>query len=239
MALIKTLDEKYNRLTRVVEEYKKTTTLVDRNGKEHHFHYGYEYVEIGGLKWATKNVGAKDKFDSGLYFQWGDTNGYTAESARNGEKRFDWADYPFYINGKLTKYNGKDGKTVLDLEDDAARVNMGGSWRMPTNEEFEQFLRGVDTKWVNNYKGSGISGLVCTDKTDSAKVLFFPASGCYCGNDPFFVGYYGYYWTRSCGISVVENVETSGGILHSSRCGVNAAYYLTLYFGRSIRGVIG
>jgi hypothetical protein len=223
---------------KIIEAYKKNAVIIDADGREHHFHYGYEYVEIGGLKWATKNVGAKDRFDNGLYFQWGDTNGYTAESARNGEKWFDWADYPFYFNGKLTKYNGKDGKTVLDLEDDAARVNMGGSWRMPTKEEFEQLLNSTLSYWVVNYKGSGTNGLVCTDKTDKTKVLFFPANGYYGSNTPSFVGYYGYYWTRSCSISVVENVKTRGGILHFSRYGVNAPH-LTLYVGSSIRGVIG
>jgi hypothetical protein len=224
---------KYDKLKQFVETYKKSTTLVDDEGKEHYFHYGHEYVEIGGLKWATKNVGAKDKFDRGLYFQWGDTKGYTAESVRNGEKRFDLDDYPFYINGK---YNDEDGKTVLDLEDDAARVNMGGSWRMPTKEEFEQLLRGVDTKWVNNYKGSGINGLVCTDRIDKTKVLFFPANGFYSGNASFFVGYYGFYWARSCA-SVIENMDTSGGILHFSGYGVRTTYF-TLYSGSSIRGVV-
>ena len=39
---------------------------------------GHDYVEIGGLKWATMNVGATGVTDYGLYFQWGDTQGYTA-----------------------------------------------------------------------------------------------------------------------------------------------------------------
>ena len=29
---------------------------------------GHEYVEIGGLKWATMNVGASQPSDYGLYF---------------------------------------------------------------------------------------------------------------------------------------------------------------------------
>ena len=33
---------------------------------------GHEYVEIGGLKWATMNIGASQPSDYGLYFQWGD-----------------------------------------------------------------------------------------------------------------------------------------------------------------------
>ena len=53
---------------------------------------GHDYVEIGGLKWATMNVGANNITDAGLYFQWGDTQGYTAAQVGSGEgqKYFGW-----------------------------------------------------------------------------------------------------------------------------------------------------
>ena len=41
-----------------------------------------DYVDLGlpsGLLWAKKNLGAATEEDAGLYFQWGDTQGYTAE----------------------------------------------------------------------------------------------------------------------------------------------------------------
>ena len=52
----------------------------------------HDYVEIGGLKWATMNVGANNITDAGLYFQWGDTQGYTAAQVGSGEgqKYFGW-----------------------------------------------------------------------------------------------------------------------------------------------------
>ena len=84
---------------------------------------GHEYVEIGGLKWATMNIGANNVTDYGLYFQWGDTQGYTAFQVGSGDnqKYFGWADYK-YGNGTsspvatdMTKYNATDGKVVLDL----------------------------------------------------------------------------------------------------------------------------
>lgn len=84
---------------------------------------GHDYVEIGGIKWATMNVGANSVADYGLYFQWGDTQGYTASQVGSGEgqKYFGWADYK-YGNGTsspgdtdMTKYNATDGKTVLEL----------------------------------------------------------------------------------------------------------------------------
>ena len=165
----------------------------------------HDFVEIGGVKWATMNVGANSVTDTGLYFQWGDTQGYTADQVGDGEglKYFDWEDYkyaeldPSGSNGsgsgsgsgggtyKMTKYNETDGKTVLEASDDAVTA---------------------DTAWTADYQGSGVNGLLCTDKTDSSKVLFFPACGdCYNGSVAN-VGSIGYYWSSSLS-SIVQNAS--------------------------------
>ena len=61
---------------------------------------GYDYVDLGlpsGTLWATMNVGASKPSDYGQYFQWGDTQGYTADQigTSEGKKEFasDWSDY--------------------------------------------------------------------------------------------------------------------------------------------------
>ena len=54
----------------------------------------YDYVDLGlpsGLLWATKNIGANTEEEAGLYFQWGDTQGYTAEQVGVGEGGYLWA----------------------------------------------------------------------------------------------------------------------------------------------------
>ena len=165
----------------------------------------YEYVEIGGLKWATMNVGANSITDTGLYFQWGDISGYTASQVGSGEgqKYFGWADYK-YGNGTsspsatdITKYNTTDGKAVFDASDDAVQANWGGQWRIPTDEEYAALGAAVNTTWTADYQGSGVAGFVCTDKTDNSKVLFFPACGsCFNGN-VLNVGSNGLYWSSS------------------------------------------
>ncbi len=176
---------------------------------------GHAYVEIGGLKWATMNIGANSITDYGQYFQWGDTTGYVAanvgESGTTNAKPFIWNDYKFG-NGTSspgtsgqTKYNSIDGKTVLDKCDDAAHANWGGQWRMPTTAEFQALGNAVNTAWTASYQGSGVSGLVCTDKTDSSKVLFFPAAGiCHSGKADN-VGNWGVYWSSSLEASDVMN----------------------------------
>lgn len=180
-------------------------SLTEDDSKVHYFedpYKGHEYVEIGGLKWATMNIGASKPSDYGLYFAWGDTQGYTKEQVGSGEgqKKFAWADYK-YGNGTsepgdtgMTKYNETDGKTILEASDDAAVANWGGSWRMPTTDEFQALGAAVNTVWtqVNN-----VYGMLCTDKTDSSKTLFFPAAGdCFNGSVRF-VGDFGSYWSSS------------------------------------------
>ena len=166
---------------------------------------GHDYVEIGGLKWATMNVGATNITDYGLYFQWGDISGYTTSQVGSGaeQKYFGWADYK-YGNGtsspsaSMIKYNySANGKTVLEASDDAAQVNWGGSWRMPTKDEYVALSTAVNTTWTTDYQGSGIAGMICIDKTDSSKVLFFPACG-YCSNGSVGnVGNRGSCWSKS------------------------------------------
>ena len=204
---------------------------------------GHAYVEIGGLKWATMNIGASSVTDAGLYFQWGDTQGYTASQvgSGSGKKYFYWKDYK-YGNGKsspgatgMTKYNSTDGKTVLDLSDDAARANWGGGWRMPTTAEFQALGNAVNTAWTNDYQGTSISGLVCTDKTDSSKVLFFPAAGyCFYGRvtDATHIGY---YWSSSLHGNSVQNAYRL--YFNSSDSYWDGGCFR--YYGCPVRGVVG
>ena len=62
---------------------------------------GYDYVDLclpSGTLWATMNVGASKPLESGLYFQWGDTKGYTTDQLGEGvgKKAFSWKDYKWY-----------------------------------------------------------------------------------------------------------------------------------------------
>ena len=205
-----------------------------------HFHNGHEYVEVGGIKWATMNVGAEKPTDCGLYFQWGDTQGYTADQVGKGQKHFSWVDYK-YSDGTIlpspidiTKYNYTDGKKVLDLEDDAARANWGGSWRMPTIEEMKSFRDAVSTEFKINYNGSGVNGLLCTDKTDSSKTLFFPAAG-YAISGVMSVNRYGGYWSSSL---YTSNTIVGGRDLFFDIAYCNIGICSRCY-GFSVRGVIG
>ena len=218
-------------------------SLTKDDGKVHFFDpcNGYKFVEIGGVKWATMNVGATSVTDYGLYFQWGDTSGYTASQvgSGSGQKYFGWADYK-YCSGAgtsssaMTKYNSTDSKTVLEASDDAARANMGGLWRMPTTDEYAALGTATTSAWTADYQGSGVPGLVLTDTTDTSKVLFFPAAG-YCYNGSVLVGSYGHYWSSSVYSS---NVQDACFLFFLSSY-VSWQYGYNRYYGFAVRGVLG
>ena len=206
---------------------------------------GHDYVEIGELKWATMNIGANSITDYGQYFQWGDTTGYLSgqcgSSSTAYKKPLSWTDYKFG-NGTsspgatgMTKYNASDGKAVLDLCDDAARANWGGSWRMPTTDEYAALGAAVNSAWTADYQGSGVSGLVLTDKTDSSKVLFFPACGLCSYGSVLDVGSNGYYWSSSLYNS---NVQNAYGLTFFDGY-VAWQYSDRRYYGFLVRGVVG
>lgn len=114
----------------------------------------YKKIDLGlpsGTLWADRNIGASNIYDYGKLFQWGDTTPYdvpqhTGNSVNEGQKAFSWNDYKWSASGngsKFTKYNTTDRKSTLDLEDDAAHVNMGSDWRMPTQQQVTELFNGT------------------------------------------------------------------------------------------------
>ena len=138
------------------------------------------------------NIGATAVTDTGVYFQWGDTQGYTAAQVGT-DKNFTWDDYIYYDseNYEFTKYNSNDGLTTLQATDDAVQYAWNGNWRMPTFSEFQTLGEAVNTAWT---QVNGVSGMMCTDKTDETKTLFFPACGYADDGGLYNVGISGMYW---------------------------------------------
>ena len=159
------------------------------------------YVDLGltsGTLWATMNVGASSETDYGSYFQWGET-----VDKRNSDCSWSTYKYGDGFNGTLTKYctNSEygtvDNKLTLDLEDDAARVNMGGDWKMPTHALIEELVAETDSEWVTGYNGTNINGMKFTSKTDKSKYIFIPASGYREGSSFYIRDYNAYVWSSS------------------------------------------
>jgi len=199
----------------------------------------HDYVEIGGVKWATMNIGATSITDYGLYFQWGDTQGYTADQVGEGTgKKYFNDDYIYYNGGSYTKYNEVDRKITLEPTDDAVKAAWGGNWRMPTVSEFIALGEAVDTAWTTDYQGSGVAGMICTDKTDSSKVLFFPLCGSANSGMIDNVGSYGYYLSSSLYTDDgYPYAEVYYSLINSDSVGWD--YCCNRFSGCSVRGVLG
>ena len=140
-----------------------------------------EAIDLGlSVKWANMNVGATSETDYGDYFAWGET-----------EPKDDYSRSTYKWGGdNLTKYNSSDGKAFLDLSDDAAHVNWGGNWRMPTREELDELLT-LTKEWVTNYEGTGVAGYKFTATNGNS--IFLPAAGRRIGTGLDNDGNYGYY----------------------------------------------
>lgn len=130
-----------------------------------------QFVDLGlKVKWATCNLGAESPEESGDYYAWGEaksrTNAHTFETA------------PYYLEGNSSsdvnnsKYNASDKKVVLDKTDDIAFVTLGGSWRMPTQEDFRELIDACIWTWSfsNGIKGYKITG-------PNGNSIFLPAVG--------------------------------------------------------------
>ena len=154
----------------------------------------YEAVDLGlpsGIKWATCNVGATAPEEYGCYYAWGETE---------EKPNYEWSTY-IYCNGSnstITKYCNKsnfgtvDENEVLVPEDDAAHVNWGGSWRMPTLDEIKELLNNCTWTWTTQ---NGVNGREVTGPNGNS--IFIPAAGSRYGTDLRYMGLESAYWSAT------------------------------------------
>ena len=166
-----------------------------------------------------------------MYFQWGDTQGYTLEQS-GVDKTFNESDYKWFDGTPWSKYNTTDRKMVLDLEDDAAHINMGGRWRMPTSEEFTELLNGTRWEYVEGYNNVRESkGILFYSRTNS-NVLFIPKGYLLLENS-----YQNDLWMFTSS-RIYDDDQALVNALNYERDGSLKISELPRVFGTSIRGVI-
>ena len=184
-------------------------------------------IDLGlpsGTKWACCNVGAKSPTDYGDHFAWGETE---------TKSDYSWGTYKWSNDYyELTKYctdidlGFVDNKPELDLDDDAAYVNWGSGWRMPSREQLEELHANCTSKWT---KINGVRGYLLKSKRNGAS-LFLPAAGVRPGSSLEYAGSVGDYWSRTLETNDPQNAFSLEGLDVTSNNGDRSD-------GRSVRAV--
>jgi hypothetical protein len=157
----------------------------------------HAYVDLGlpsGTLWATCNIGADNPEDYGDYFAWGETQ---------PKSTYNWSTYQYcngnyntltkYCNNSSYGYNGfTDNLTILLPEDDAATVNWGSDWRMPTEEEWQELYNNTTCTWTTQ---NGVNGRLFT--AANGNNLFLPAAGYRWNDELYGAGSSGRYWSSA------------------------------------------
>ena len=213
---------------------------------------GAEAVDLGlpsGTKWANMDVGAEQVGAFGLFFAWGETEGYGRDT--NDGRYFYWTTYKYMIPGgdselDVSKYqlddgqtegcwydaNGNfigDGKRTLEPADDAAHVIWGGQWVMPTYEEMQELLANTTSEWTTQ---NGVNGRRFTSKINGNSI-FLPAAGTRYMDGFHFYTTNGGYWSATVYVEYSYSAHDLGfGADEIDTFRHSRAY------GRSIRPVI-
>ena len=180
----------------------------------------HEYVDLGlpsGTLWATMNVGASSPEGCGDYFSWGETE--TKE--RYIWSTYGWSDGTYNTMRKYctdSSYGTVDNKIELEPEDDAAYMNWGARWQMPSYDQLQELCNMCS--WQTTYV-NGMYGYIVTGP--NGNTLFLPTSGS-AANGVGNIGLYGYYWSRTLvpdGPDIAYDLkigQDNVAIDHTSRC---------------------
>ena len=185
-----------------------------------------EAVDLGlpsGIKWASFNIGASVPEGYGNYYAWGETE---------AKSNYDWSTYK-WCNGSdtsLTKYNNNisygqvDNKTSLDLEDDVAHALLGGTWRIPNADEWDELLNNCTWTWITE------NGIKCRKiEGPNGNSILLPTAGSIGGTTLVDVGSGGSYLSSSLNSSSPSYAWSIG-----LSVGRDSGYR---YRGRSVRPV--
>lgn len=122
-------------------------------------------IDLGlpsGTCWASCNLGADREEEYGFYLAWGETEP---------------KDHYFYDNYTYAAPDGSQstvdiGECISGTQYDAAKTQLGGFWRLPTEEELKELIELCDWEWdhIGDIYGVRVTG-------PNGKSIFLPAGG--------------------------------------------------------------
>lgn len=130
-----------------------------------------QVVDLGlSVYWASCNLGAEKPEEYGDYYAWGETKPKSSYTKEN---------YSYY-NASTTQYINI-GSDISGTQYDAATMNLGSDWRMPTESEMQELVDKCTWEWtqingINGYKVTGPNG----------NSIFLPATGFKNGRNTYY-----------------------------------------------------
>lgn len=194
--------------------------------------YFPEYVEIGGLKWQTKNVGASTVAGSpqtcyGDYFAWSETSPRYSSIVFSSATEATITTKSSYPSGYSVSQYVSYNSSTLDASHDAATKNLGSNWFTPTQEQFTALMEACGNSWKTltgkiteggiyslsedqTYEPgyTGVAGKLFVSTSDITKRVFFPYAG-YIWGTSFQSG--SRYWTTENSGTGKPYYFTTGG----------------------------
>ena len=169
-------------------------------------------VDLGlSVKWAICNLGAESPEEYGDYYAWGEID---------TKEKYTWANYKWckgtvdsitkYYFKKFHGYEKSDNRFELEPEDDIAFIMLGGTWRMPTAEEFKELINNCTQEYATI---NGINGFKFTSKING-NYIFLPASGYFDSEGLCGVGNYGAYLSATLDPRSASHAEGLSFILN-------------------------
>lgn len=176
-----------------------------------------QVVDLGlSVYWASCNLGANNPEEYGNYYAWGETS----------PKDSYYSDTYSYYNTSTTQYINI-GDDISGTAYDAATVNLGSDWRMPTKSDAQELINQCTWEWK---QFSGINGYVVTGPNGNS--IFLPASGVKGRYSTTGLNEYFYFWTAT------NSSQSSAVFLFGSSGSKSVSGFLwEKYNGFSIRPV--
>lgn len=132
-------------------------------------------IDLGlSVKWASCNLGANSPEQKGHWIAWG-------EVMPKSHYHYTWGNYQY----------GEAQPTVLPASCDAASVNWGGTWRIPTDAEWLELINNCTWTWTTRNKREGYEV-----QGSNGNSIFLPTAGRLTDLHSY-SGTYGEYWSSS------------------------------------------
>ena len=176
-------------------------------------------IDLGlpsGTKWACCNVGATTPEDYGGHYAWGETQPKSV---------YNWDTYQY---GSSSGDAVNIGSDIAGTSYDAATVNWGAPWRMPSRTQIKELLNNCSSIRTTQ---NGVNGRRFTGPNGGS--IFLPAAGRRCYSGLYHAGAYGYYWSSSL-------YESGPDYAYCLYFNSGSAYWYNSYrryYGRSVRPV--